>query len=143
MQSQADIELTNVESTLPLMRSLERNEEMYNEEKIETDFGTILVAQQGADYKLRKPVIITYHDIGLNHVTNFQAFFNFMDMKLLLQSFCVFHINAPGQEDNAPPLPDNYVYPTMDQLAQQIGVVCKYYGIKSFIGFGVCHWQFN
>lgn len=140
MQS-VDIELRNVEATSPLMRSLSRTDS-YNEERIETDFGTVLVSHQGADYKLNKPVILTYHDIGLNHVSNFQAFFNFVDMKLLLQSFAVLHINAPGQEEGAPQLPDNFTYPTMDQLAEQISAVCKYYGIRNFIGLGVCRFRF-
>lgn len=80
---------------------------------------------------------ITYHDIGLNHVTNFQAFFNYADTKLFLDCFSVLHINAPGQEENAAPLPDNFSYPTMDQLADQIEAVCKHYEVKSFIGLGV------
>jgi hypothetical protein len=139
MESQTpfDIELRNVESSSPLMRSLSKTDDLYTEEKIETSYGTITVAHQGADHQICKPVIITYHDIGLNHVSNFQAFFNYIDIKLLLQSFCVFHINAPGMEENAPQLPDNFTFPTLDQLAEQIGNVCKYYSIKSFIGLGV------
>lgn len=54
-----------------------------------------------------------------------------------VSNFLVFHINAPGQEDNSPPLPDNFAYPNMDQLAEQIESVCKHYDIKNFIGFGV------
>ncbi|CAG2108039.1 unnamed protein product [Medioppia subpectinata] len=133
----SSIELQNVESSAPLMRTLEKSDNMYSEERVDTDWGQMCVAHQGMDGNLQKPVIITYHDLGLNVVSNFQAFFNFMDVKLLLQSFCVYHMNAPGMEDNAPTLPDNYVYPTLDQLAQQIHSVCKHYNIKTFIGFGV------
>ncbi|RWS17678.1 NDRG3-like protein 1 [Dinothrombium tinctorium] len=134
----ADIELRNVEANSPLMRSLSRSEDDFVEERVETDFGSLLVARQGIDHKsTTKPVILTYHDIGLNHVSNFQAFFNYMDMRLLLKSFAVFHINAPGQEENSATLPDNYDYPTMDQLAEQIRTVCKHYAIKSIIGLGV------
>lgn len=46
-------------------------------------------------------------------------------------------MNAPGQEENSPPLPDNFIYPSMDQLAEQVEIVCKHYGLKSIIGFGV------
>ena len=81
-----NIELQNVEADSPLIRSLSAKDE-FIEERIETNFGTILVAKQGANHRLSKPVIITYHDIGLNHVSNFQAFFNYIDIKLLLQSF--------------------------------------------------------
>lgn len=136
---QADIELRNVEATSPLMRSLSRSDETYTEERVETLTGTILVAHQGADHRVdkKKPVLITYHDIGLNHVTNFQAFFNFAEMKFFAESFSILHINAPGQEENAPALPDNYVYPTMDQLAEQIVAVTKSFEVKNFIGLGV------
>ncbi|XP_054156853.1 protein NDRG3-like [Oppia nitens] len=83
-----------------------------------------------------KPVILTYHDIGLNSSSNFESFFSLSENRLLLESFRVYHITAPGQEFNADDLPYNYVYPTMDQLAEQIHDVCKHYAIQSFIGFG-------
>jgi len=35
----------------------------------------------------------------------FQGFFSYPDMQPLLKHFCVYHINAPGQQDDAPPLP--------------------------------------
>lgn len=133
------MELRNVEATSPLMRSLSRSDDTYTEERIETRTGTILVAHQGVDHRVdkKKPVLITYHDIGLNHVTNFQAFFNFNEMKFFAESFSILHINAPGQEENAPGLPDNYVYPTMEELAEQIEAVLKAFEVKNFIGLGV------
>ncbi|RWS28631.1 NDRG3-like protein 1 [Leptotrombidium deliense] len=135
---QADIELLNVEANSPLMRSLSRSDDDCIEERVDTNFGSVTVGRQGIDHKTcSKPVLLTYHDIGLNRVSNFQAFFNYMDMRLLLKSFAVFHITAPGQEESSSPLPDNYVYPTMDQLAEQVHDVCKHYAIKSVIGFGV------
>ncbi|CAG9138253.1 unnamed protein product [Plutella xylostella] len=54
-----------------------------------------------------KPAIVTYHDLGLNYVSSFQAFFSFVDMRALLENFCVYHVNAPGQEEGAPSLPDD------------------------------------
>ena len=47
------------------------------------------------------------------------------------------HINAPGQEENAPSFPEGYEYPNLDQLAEQIHDVIKFYNLKTFIGFGV------
>ena len=41
-----------------------------NEELVQTAKGRILVARQG---DTRKPVIVTYHDVGLNYTTNFQV----------------------------------------------------------------------
>ncbi|KAB7507112.1 Protein NDRG3 [Armadillidium nasatum] len=65
---------------------------------------------------------------------------NFMaypDMKQLLSAFCVIHVNAPGQEQGAPTLPEDYVYPTMEELAETITCVKSHVGFRSFIGFGV------
>jgi hypothetical protein len=42
-------------------------------------------------------------------------------MSELLPCFCVFHVNAPGQEEGAAKLPDDFVYPSMDELAEQVG----------------------
>ena len=42
------------------------------EELVQTAKGRILVARQGDP---KKPVIITYHDIALNYLSNFQVIF--------------------------------------------------------------------
>lgn len=39
-------------------------------------------------------------------ISSFQAFFNYIDMRVLLENFCVYHVNAPGQEEGAPTLPE-------------------------------------
>uniref|UniRef100_G3MM97 Protein NDRG3 n=1 Tax=Amblyomma maculatum TaxID=34609 RepID=G3MM97_AMBMU len=129
-----DIELKNVELQYPLMRSLSRSDSYTQEDRIETDFGTMVVAVQG---DRNKPAVFTYHDIGLNHVSNFQAFFNYTDVRDMMQNFCVYHINAPGQEEGAAPLPEGYAYPSMETLSDMLLLVMKFYKIKHFIGFGV------
>jgi hypothetical protein len=57
-------------------------------------------------------------------MTYFQAFFNYPGMAELLPSFCVFHVNAPGMEEGAEKLPEEFAYPSMDELAEQ---VCSYF----------------
>ncbi|XP_074594605.1 protein NDRG3-like [Brevipalpus obovatus] len=104
---------------------------------IRTISGLVKVFRHGADLSPTRPVIITYHDIGMNSSSNFKSFFNHQSMGSILKKFCVIHINAPGQEDKSTRLPDNYFYPSMDQLADQIGAVCSYYEIRHFIGLGV------
>jgi Ndr family len=42
-------------------------------------------------------------------VTQFHGFFNFCDMEPVMESFCAYHINAPGQEPDAEPLPQGFV----------------------------------
>lgn len=132
--SMDDIELKNIQLQFPPTRSLSRDDSNACEETVETDHGPIIVAVQGSR---NKPAIITYHDLGLNYVSNFQAFFNYIDMRALLENFCVYHVNAPGQEEGAQSLPEDYIYPTMDELAGQIEYVLSHFGLKQFIGFGV------
>lgn len=133
-----NVELLQVEASSPLIRTFDANSDL-KQERVDTKFGSIVCAHQGADHRQSsKPVILTYPDLGLNHVTNYQAFFNFPEAKLLLDSFSVLHVNAPGQEDGAPDLPSDFAYPTMDQLAEQVEDVCVHYKVKSpIIGFGV------
>lgn len=38
--------------------------------------------------------------------TSFAGFFNFPAMRSLLDNFCVYHVNAPGQEEGAPAYPE-------------------------------------
>lgn len=40
--------------------------------------------------------------------TSFAGFFNFPTMRALLENFCVYHVTAPGQEEGAPSLPEEY-----------------------------------
>ena len=134
-----EIELRNVEASSPLIRAFTPNDPSLQEQVVDTQFGSVLVAHQGADHRAAasRPVILTYPDLGLNHITNFQAFFGSPDMKLLLRSFSVLHVNPPGQEEGAATLPDHFQYPTMDQMADQLENVCQHFEVKSVIGFGV------
>ncbi|XP_046469169.1 protein NDRG3 isoform X4 [Neodiprion pinetum] len=132
--SMDDIELKNIQLQFPELRYPTRDEKLIREERVETDKGTLLVAIHGNQ---GKPAILTYHDLGLNYISSFQAFFNYIDMRILLENFCVYHVNAPGQEEGAPTLPENYTYPSMDELAEQLQFVLGHFGLKSAIGFGV------
>ncbi|XP_046606852.1 protein NDRG3 isoform X2 [Neodiprion virginianus] len=132
--SMDDIELKNIQLQFPELRYPTRDEKLIREERVETDKGTLLVAIHGNQ---GKPAILTYHDLGLNYISSFQAFFNYIDMRILLENFCVYHVNAPGQEEGAPTLPENYTYPSMDELAEQLQFVLGHFGLKSVIGFGV------
>ncbi|XP_043256071.1 protein NDRG3 isoform X2 [Colletes gigas] len=132
--SMDDIELKNIQLQFPALRYLTRDDNSVREERVETDKGYLVVGVQG---NRSKPAILTYHDLGLNYIPSFQAFFNYIDMRVLLENFCVYHVNAPGQEDGASTLPEDYVYPSMDELAEQLLFVLGHFGLKSVIGFGV------
>jgi len=58
-------------------------------------------------------------------------------MMPVTEHFTIYHINAPGQEDAARPLPTVTIYPSMDQLAETVDDVFIHLKIKSAIGFGV------
>nr|XP_017087118.2 protein NDRG3 isoform X4 [Drosophila bipectinata] len=127
-----DIELRSVQLQFPNARGsiLEACEQR----RVPTDKGDVHVAIQG---DTAKPAIVTYHDLGLNYATSFAGFFNFPVMRGLLENFCVYHVTAPGQEEGAPTLPEDYTYPSMDELAAQLLFVLSHFGLKSVIGFGV------
>lgn len=114
-------------------------DETIREEKVDAGFGPILVARQGIEIKPNSSqcCIVTFHDLGLNYLSNFQAFFNHSLMRPVIQRMPVVHINAPGQEDEAKELGSDHVYPTMDQLAESVRTVCNYYGVKQAICIGV------
>lgn len=109
------------------------------EERIDAGFGPILVAHQGARIRPNSSqyCILTFHDLGLNYLSNFRAFFNFHLMRPVIARMPVLHITAPGQEDDADELPSDYTYPTMDQLADSVRTVCNYYSVKQAICIGV------
>ncbi|XP_069175043.1 protein NDRG3 isoform X5 [Procambarus clarkii] len=129
-----DIELRHVQLSVSNSRSLSEDGSTGSKETIETQHGPITVAVSG---DTSKPVILTYHDLGLNHVTNFQAFFLYPEMRNILSNFCIVHVNAPGQEEGAPTLPEGYVYPTMEELSETVTCVKNHFHLRSFIGFGV------
>jgi len=66
-----------------------------------------------------------------------KAFFQFSDMSVIGDRFCIYHINAPGQEEDAESFLENFIYPTLDDLAETVADVVKHFHLKRFIGFGV------
>ncbi|XP_077993438.1 protein NDRG3-like [Glandiceps talaboti] len=140
-----DVELRDVEVTTAAPRSLDKitsdmpllantSSSLPGEEDVETGIGTLHVATLG---DRKRPAIVTFHDIGLNHVSQFQGFCNFIDMQPILKRFCVYHVNAPGQEEGANTLPHSFEYPTIDQISEGLLPVLQHFGIKTFIGLGV------
>ncbi|XP_049585495.1 protein NDRG1-like isoform X2 [Syngnathus scovelli] len=87
--------------------------------------------------RANRPVILTYHDVGLNHKTCFETLFAHEDMQEILGHFPVCHVEAPGQHEAAKTFPTTYSYPTIDQLSEALLSVLKHFGLRSVIGLGV------
>nr|XP_026692341.1 protein NDRG2 isoform X3 [Ciona intestinalis] len=80
--------------------------------------------------------IVTFHDVGLNSVSNFGALMNSEAMEPVAHKYCVYHINAPGQEEHARTLPSGHPYPTMENLSDMVPKIFQEFGIKSAICLG-------
>ncbi|VDO60938.1 unnamed protein product [Heligmosomoides polygyrus] len=104
------------------------------EERVDTSYGKVKVSIYG---NRSKHPLITFHDLALDSESNFQNFFQFVSIAEFTEKFCIYNINAPGQEVDAPSLPDTYVYPSMDGLAKIVETVVDHFEIKSLIAFGV------
>uniref|UniRef100_A0A3Q3X5G5 Uncharacterized protein n=1 Tax=Mola mola TaxID=94237 RepID=A0A3Q3X5G5_MOLML len=105
------------------------------EHDVETPYGRIRCTMKGVP-KADRPIILTMHDIGLNHKTCWNTLFNHEDMSEIMHHFAVCHVDTPGQHEGANTFSTGYEYPSMDQLSETLPLVLKHFGLKSFIGMG-------
>ncbi|KAL9983245.1 hypothetical protein ACROYT_G005390 [Oculina patagonica] len=85
----------------------------------------------------KKEVMITFHDVGMNHKTCFERFFQHEDIVGLLDRFIIYHVDAPGQESKAENLAPDYQYPTMKKLGEMVGNVIDHFNLTDVVCFGV------
>uniref|UniRef100_A0A8C2X3D3 Protein NDRG2 n=1 Tax=Cyclopterus lumpus TaxID=8103 RepID=A0A8C2X3D3_CYCLU len=98
-----------------------------------THYGNVHCIMTGTP-KANLPVVLTFHDVGLNHKSCFDTLFNHEDMREIIRHLPVCHVEAPGQHEGAKTL---YSYPSMDQLSEALPAVLKHFGLCRVIGLGV------
>ncbi|EDO32493.1 predicted protein [Nematostella vectensis] len=85
----------------------------------------------------KKDVMITFHDLGMNHKTCFEKFLMHEDIKSIKDRFVIYHLDAPGQETGAENLSNDYQYPTINELADMVGKVLDHFALDDVVCFGV------
>ena len=60
------------------------------------------------------------HNFCIYCIAFLQTFFHSSAMSSVVQNFCIYHITAPGQETGAEDLSDDYTYPSMEELSEQV-----------------------
>ncbi|XP_068591541.1 protein NDRG1-like [Cebidichthys violaceus] len=111
-------------------------ESQITKEHVETHYGNVHCIMTGT-LKANLPVILTFHDVGLNHKSSFETLFNHEDMREIIRHLPVCHVEAPGQHEGAKTLHTEYSYPSMDQLSEALPAVLKHFGLCRVIGLGV------
>jgi len=115
-----------------------------------TDYGTQRVTIDG-DITSTKPVIVTYHDIGINHTACYQSFFNMMrEYDPKFQYFTIVHIDAPQHHFDDAERTDSTTTTSKSfhnesaieafdllELSSQIEEIRSKLQLDRFIGFGV------
>ncbi|CAM1326105.1 Uncharacterised protein g9158 [Pycnogonum litorale] len=82
-----------------------------------------------------KPVFLTVHDMGSNH-EDFFPFIEHGSMAKIKERSVFLHVDMPGQENNAESLPDDYVYPSLQQLGEDLIAVVDFFKVQLVIGLG-------
>ncbi|KAI0986911.1 hypothetical protein GJ496_007471 [Pomphorhynchus laevis] len=106
----------------------------FDEVFFDSPYGQIQVLIQG---KKKCTPFVTFHDLGLNGFVQYTGFFASEEMEKIMEHFCVYHITAPGQHENAKTIAHDAKYPTMDEMADIIDYAIGYFKQVIVIGIGI------
>jgi protein NDRG1 len=107
---------------------------------VTTRHGPVTVTVQG---DRRKPALVTFHDVGLNHRTCFQPLFVCAGPRSdLVNKFCAYHIDAPGCQDgaveeNSQTSDADGATPSLDSLAERCEDVVLHFNLTNVTVLGV------
>ncbi|XP_037504497.1 uncharacterized protein ZK1073.1 isoform X3 [Rhipicephalus sanguineus] len=83
----------------------------------------------------RKPIFLTVHDVGATYL-DFVQFAAHPCMTRVCEKAVFLHIEVPGQAYNAPDLSEDYKFPSMDDLAQDMADVLHYFKVPYCVALG-------
>ncbi|KAH8312378.1 hypothetical protein KR044_010461 [Drosophila immigrans] len=83
----------------------------------------------------KRAVFITVHDLGCNH-NSFQEFVSSPCMTEIKERSCFIHVDVPGHADNADALAENFPFPSLQALGEDLVTVLDYLHVKYVIGLG-------
>eukprot|EP00040_Diaphanoeca_grandis_P020230 m.107580 g.107580 ORF g.107580 m.107580 type:complete len:318 (-) comp27807_c1_seq3:104-1057(-) len=127
-------ELQGVSSEAPKNVALVSGDTL-KKEVLQTKFGDLTVHVQPAAQDTYVN-IITYHEIGLDSQACWETLFNHPAAKELNEKATIYHITAPGQGAKDPDYQSELGYPSMDQLATQVGDVVNHFKLNRWVGMG-------
>uniref|UniRef100_A0A8C1BX19 NDRG family member 2 n=2 Tax=Cyprinus carpio TaxID=7962 RepID=A0A8C1BX19_CYPCA len=99
---------------------------------VETSHGVLHVTVHGAG-NVRRPAILTFHDVGMDSKSCFSTLFKFEEMQEIVKNFTVVHVDAPGQEDGAAIYPAGYLLCPCDSVL----ITFLSFSFRTIIGVGV------
>uniref|UniRef100_A0A8C1VHE2 Protein NDRG2 n=1 Tax=Cyprinus carpio TaxID=7962 RepID=A0A8C1VHE2_CYPCA len=102
---------------------------------VETSHGVLHVTVHGAG-NVRRPAILTFHDVGMDSKSCFSTLFKFEEMQEIVKNFTVVHVDAPGQEDGAAIYPAGYV-PCLLCPCDSVLITFLSFSFRTIIGVGV------
>uniref|UniRef100_A0A914DAD0 Uncharacterized protein n=1 Tax=Acrobeloides nanus TaxID=290746 RepID=A0A914DAD0_9BILA len=92
--------------------------------QVQTAHGNISITIYGDRHKIP---ILTLHDVGSNAEETFARFFQSPIGDEIGTEFCIYNINAPGQQKNVKEFPFWYHYPTMDNFVHIIEEIVDFF----------------